>query len=185
MEAIPLLIPQYHIWHLIFYIMLFLWVWPAICFRSVMMTPSAPITPLFTSSLTSHTNCTHINNIVNNHLILPVKVSCNYLCRLCKSLYLPVFWGHPAVWETSPSVSGWSLPGLHSSHLCLPVSGLYNTVATQPHTEFYYDVTKMTVITADEVVTHPLGLGRLCEDQGEEAQTHFFMLLLTFTHLQD
>lgn len=30
---------------------------PAICFMRVMRTPSAPMTPLFTSSLTNHTSC--------------------------------------------------------------------------------------------------------------------------------
>lgn len=30
---------------------------PAICFMNVMQTPSAPRTPLFTSSRTSHTSC--------------------------------------------------------------------------------------------------------------------------------
>lgn len=37
--------------------------------------------------------------------------------------------------------------------------------------------------TDDAMLSHPLGLGGLCEDQCEKTQTHFLMLLLTFTHL--
>lgn len=79
------------------------------------------------------------------------------------------------------------LVDLHQNHIH-PVSvdqGQVSVTLSGDKQRCHGDVTVMSQVTNEAAVSHPLGLGRLCEDQREETQTDLLMLLLTFTHLQD
>lgn len=77
-----------------------------------------------------------------------------------------------------------NLVDLHQNHIHpIPVDQRQVSVTLQTNT--HNDVTAMSHITTKAAVSHPLGLRGLYEDQREETKTHFLVLLLTFTHLQE